>query len=400
MRAVRGDRGRLRRGRLPLRRVVFADQVDRLFRQHHRRRVGVARDERRHRRAIDDAQPADAVHAQPRVDHRQRVACPCAPCRSDGRSSRRCCGRTRAASSSPCACGAGLELALHVGLHRRRRSDRPRGATRRRASSADRAASTGSAAASPAARAGRRADPHVAARFGPQLADREREAGERMHLAAGHVGRERRDVELDVGRRRQRRSVGALQRAHEAAALVDADRERAAAANQPLQADRRLARERIELVVGRDRLRAFVVEADLQMVLQVLADAFERLARPARRTRASSAAGPMPESWSSCGVWIAPAASRTSARQRAVFSTPPCRYATPTARAPSNSTRGRVRGGLDPQVAAMARRLQERLRRAAAPAAVGRQLVVAGALLRGAVEVVVARHAELLRRRR
>ena len=39
-----------------------------------------------------------------------------------------------------------------------------------------------------------------AAAFRPQLADRQREAGKVVHLAAGHVGAQRRDMELDVGR--------------------------------------------------------------------------------------------------------------------------------------------------------------------------------------------------------
>ena len=67
--------------------------------------------------------------------------------------------------------------------------------------------------------------------------------------------------------------LSVLQRPHEAAALVDADGERAGAVQQPFDAEFRLADPGVELVVGGDGLGAFVAQADLQVVLQVLADA-------------------------------------------------------------------------------------------------------------------------------
>src|SRR6218665_802958 len=118
-----------------------------------------------------------------------------------------------------------------------------------------------------------RADADMAARLGPQLAHRHREARIRMHLAAGHVGRERGDVKLYVGPGRRRLAVGILEGAHEAAALVDADGQRASASQQPGQAHAQAAEPAIELVVGGDGLGALVAETNLQVVLQVLADA-------------------------------------------------------------------------------------------------------------------------------
>ena len=44
----------------------------------------------------------------------------------------------------------------------------------------------------------RRGERDGAAAFRPELADGDREAGERMHLSPGHVGRQGRHVELDV----------------------------------------------------------------------------------------------------------------------------------------------------------------------------------------------------------
>ena len=65
--------------------------------------------------------PPHAVHAQARVDHRQRIAAPSCRCRSDGRSSRRCRGRT--ASSVVVGrrlSGPGLTSRFDVGPHRAR----------------------------------------------------------------------------------------------------------------------------------------------------------------------------------------------------------------------------------------------------------------------------------------
>ena len=69
-----------------------------------------------------------------------------------------------------------------------------------------------------------------AAALRPQLADRQRHAGKIVDLAAGHVRAQGCHVKLDVRRLRFR-----LQ-ARKQAALIDADRKRAAAVQQPLTA--------------------------------------------------------------------------------------------------------------------------------------------------------------------
>src|SRR5688572_10128699 len=52
---------------------IGPDHVDGLLGHHHDGRVGVAGHQRRHRRAVDDAQPIDAAHAQALVEHGHRV---------------------------------------------------------------------------------------------------------------------------------------------------------------------------------------------------------------------------------------------------------------------------------------------------------------------------------------
>ena len=102
----------------------------------------------------------------------------------------------------------------------------------------------------------------------------------------------------------------------------------------------------------------------------------------------------MPESCSSCGDWIAPAQSSTSARQRARLRHAALRVAhADRAAAFEHQARGQ-RLGRDAQVAPALRRLEVGLGRAAAPALVRGELVVAGACLLGAVEVVGALHAQ------
>ena len=52
--------------------VILEDHVGGLLADHDRGGVGVARDDLGHDRAIGDAQPGDAMHPQPRIDHRTR----------------------------------------------------------------------------------------------------------------------------------------------------------------------------------------------------------------------------------------------------------------------------------------------------------------------------------------
>ncbi len=175
-------------------------------------------------------------------------------------------------------------------------------------------------------------DPHVSARCRPQLAHAHRESGKRMRLGAGQVRRQRGEVKLDIGPRRFR------QRAREQSALVDADRQRTRPPQQPLQSDLRRAPRRCEVVVGRDRLRAFEDEAQLQVVLQVLAHAGKivhdrnaELLQQGCRTDARQ-------------LQQLRALQRTGgkyhfARGGHALRLAACRYSTPVARVPSNSTR-------------------------------------------------------------
>ena len=109
----------------------------------------------------------------------------------------------------------------------------------------------------------------------------------------------------------------------------------------------------------------------------------------------SSAGGPMPDSCRSCGDCSEPAATITSRRAVTVM----LAVALPVddaRRAPAvehDPRRARVR--LDREVRATARGPQVGDRGRAAEAVAGRELVVAGAFLRRAVEVGVARNADL-----
>ena len=109
---------------------------------------------------------------------------------------------------------------------------------------------------------------------------------------------------------------------------------------------------------------------------------------PRRRPRASSSAGPMPESSSSCGEPIAPAARITSRSARATCSPPRRRGSErrsagrPRARRRDVGARARPRGS-----ARLQRRAQERVGRAPAPAVALRDLEHRRAVLLGPVVV-------------
>ena len=223
---------------------------------------------------------------------------------------------------------------------------------------------------------------------GLELADRHGEARERVDRRARHVGRQRREVELHVGPRR----VG--HGAREEAALVDAHGHRSAPSQHEIEADAKLAPRRRERVVGRDRARAAEDHPRLQMILQVFADAGQRVddadaealqqvrradPRQLQQLRRLERAGAQDHFAARGGLDVAPALTVDDA-----------------ARAPAVEQHARrVRVGLDVEVRARRRRTQVRNGGRAAQAAPGGQLVVAGAFLRGAVEVVVARNAEL-----
>src|SRR5262249_10874941 len=151
-----------------------------------------------------------------------------------------------------------------------------------------------------------------------------------------------------------------------------------------------------EVVVGGYRPGAVKNHPGLQMILQVLADAGQ-LMHERNRVRAKQM-------------------NRTYAGELEQLRTLQCagteqdRFACAGGRidavAPEDDAAGPLavegdsrdmRLGFDPKVGAMASRLQVRSRGAATPAASSRQMVVAHALLPGAVEIVVARNPEFHR---
>ncbi len=162
----------------------------------------------------------------------------------------------------------GADLAAHQGLHRRRVRDRAR-----RAHAGDRRAAIDFLAQVIRAHRRRlhriaRTDRYPSAGGRPQLTNRQRKSGEAMHCAACHVGRQSGHMKLNVRRHRLGR-----QRAHEASALIDPDRQRPTPCEQPLQSDLHTPCDRTQFIVGRNRSRAFVHQPNLQMVLQILAHA-------------------------------------------------------------------------------------------------------------------------------
>ena len=85
-------------------------------------------------------------------------------------------------------------------------------------------------------------------------------------------------------------------------------------AQQPARADHGALPIRPSDEIQRDRLRAGDLEVEFQMVLQVLADAGQVGAPRGCRAPAARSAGPMPESFSSCGELIGPPDRITSRR--------------------------------------------------------------------------------------
>ncbi len=137
-----------------------------------------------------------------------------------------------------------------------------------------------------------RGDPDAAARVGVHRAD--------VHLVAVPAGgrravvadRDRQEVEHQV------RVGDVVVAAGESAALEVVGRARAAAQEQPAGADQRPVAP-LERGRDRDRLLAAVLDVDLEVILQVLADAGQLVPSPARRPPASTAGLPMPDSCSS-----------------------------------------------------------------------------------------------------
>ena len=214
-----------------------------------------------------------------------------------------------------------------------------------------------------------------------------------MQLVAHLGGAEIDEMRLHIGCRQPR--IGA----EESAGIAGAHGERALAVERIAQADAELAHHAGDVVVERDRPRAAIDQAGLQMVLQILADAVQivhhrdaealQQRRRARRRRAAELRrcdGAGGEDDLAVGA-RAPSLALMLEHDADGF-------------AASNSTRVGQRGGDHAQIGPLARRAQIADRRAAAPAAPRRGLEIAGAFLTRAVEIVVARNAGLLGRRR
>ena len=150
-------------------------------------------------------------------------------------------------------------------------------------------------------------------------------------LPPGHVGRQRGDVELDVGRRAPRRGSARMKQPPWLMPIASGPL-RCSSHCRPMAA---LPNQRVELVVGGDRLACIRSPAG---PAGGPAGSRRRRARRARRgcrAARSSARGPMPESCSSCGDWIAPADEQHLG----------ARSAPSSSRRPAGSARRR-RGGL------------------------------------------------------
>ena len=337
----------------------------------------------------------EAVHAQLRVDdgQRDRPPAPSCTCRAGWKIVPPLLRANSSRSSSVVAAGAGH------GIRRRRSGDIARVAASLRASrmSGDERravvrASTGSRGCIAGAASGSGDfDADEAARLRPQLADRHREARERVHRRARHVGRQRREMELHVGPRRA--GIGA----REDAALVDAHRHRPA---------RVAARSRAPIA-------QLVRHHDFSVSLVVIGFVQRKIMRACRwscrfsPTPASAWTTGMPNSLQQRRAGRSPTAAAAAAiaarrRRRSLRAArrPRLAAALPVDDAASRAgrrtaTRVACASVSTPRFARAARGPQVRDRGRAAQAAPGRQLVVAGAFLRRAVEVVVARNADL-----
>src|SRR6516225_8702256 len=88
-----------------------------------------------------------------------------------------------------------------------------------------------------------------------------------MRRRARHVGGKRGDVVLEL------RCGGRVVYTSEDSTLIDADRHRSAAGEDVIERDGKRPPPTLEIIVGRDRLRALEDHASLEMILQVLTDA-------------------------------------------------------------------------------------------------------------------------------
>ena len=225
------------RAGLPARRE---DQVGGLLGDHDRRRVGVARDERRHDRGVDDPQARDRpCTAQPCRRPPRRRRGPSGRCRSDGRSSCRC--RARRPAPRHRSANVDLRLPARRDLRRQRRlgDDALEQADAARRSRPRPPAPSGSCRRCAAASFGS-AERRLtrAAALGRSWQTEIVKAEKRLQAGVVAVDAERLEVELHVGRCEPRPGPG------EGAGQAGAEGERAAPAQRIVGADQHAAARR------------------------------------------------------------------------------------------------------------------------------------------------------------
>ena len=207
-----------------------------------------------------------------------------------------------------------------------------------------------------------------------------------MQLLAHLVGRERQEVNLDIGRRQPRAGL------EERARGAGGDRQRSLAEGRVLQAGHHLADRMVDDVVERDLLRAARDQPDLHVVLQIVADAgrvehdldavlLQQVRRPdagelQQLRRVVRAAGNQD---------FLARPRRAHAAVLPVFDR--------RGAAALEQDALRQRRGLDMQIAAVLRRAQIGERRAGAAAAARRGLEKSRAFLGRAVEIGIGRDA-------
>ena len=215
-----------------------------------------------------------------------------------------------------------------------------------------------------------------------------REAGKRVQLLAHLVGRERQEVNLDIGRGQPRTGL------EERARGAGGDRQRPLAQGRVLKARHHPANRMVDDVVERDLLRAARDQPDLHVVLQIVADAgrveHDLDAVLLQQVRRSDAG----ELQQLRRVIRAAGDQDFLARPRrahAAFLLVFDRLGAP----PLEQDALRQRRGLDVQIAAALRRAQIGERRAGAAAAPCRGLEKSRAFLGRAVEIGIGRNAGL-----
>src|SRR5579875_1207707 len=387
------DQGRPSRAARARRRpclAVLADHRRAFLRDHDGRRIGVARGDRRHDRGIDNAQAADAPHAQALVHDGESIASHLAgPDRVKDR------GADLAGGAHQLLLAlivfAGAEFFGRETLQRAGGADAPRQADRLRRHAAiggrgeivrlDRRMRLGIGGA----------DPHRAAAFRPQVAHRGGEGRERMERLAEFVEAQGLNVIFEVWRLVGRIAFG------EGAELAWRHRQGSAAGQHICQSHRDAAAQSAGLLIQRARVAHLVDKAQLQMILQVLADAGERMhhgdtvllqqrrrpdAGQLEQMRRADRAGGEDKLAADRGVCQSALMGEFDADDALV----------------RKADAGGLGSGENAQIAAVAHRLQKRLCRVPAHAALLVDRKVAAALVVAAIEIVGLGNAQFRRR--